>query len=187
LGIIAQSVRSAAYVPCVRDLPRGWSFSNLDVDDHHATFTLLSDRARDPVEVTLVGSCNTDGSVPVPPRAEGVRSSMRLAGISPSYRGLLFDVFPGGCVTYRFRFERGPHIGLMDDLQQAVGLYSRRQLRQELRASSGLDLDAAAPSDTGPASAAPPVVPAAGPSIPARSDGWVLGRITGVHRGRRLR
>jgi hypothetical protein len=141
LGLVAQSLPSASYVPCLGELPAGWTLRSFDFDHRGTSFSLASDRADEPIEVVLVESCDTTGAVPVRPRAEGVRSSQRLTGIAPAYAGERFDVFPGGCVSYRFRFERGPHISLMDELDRAVELYSRRQLRQDLRADLDLELD----------------------------------------------
>ena len=141
LAIVAQSLRTAAYVPCVRDLPAGWSFASLDVDNRGTRFELRSDRAGTPVRVELVGSCSLDGATPVAPRDEGVRTYRRLTTISPVYAGQLLDVFPGGCVVYDYEFARGPHIALADEMEDALGLYSRRQLRQELRDTLGVTLD----------------------------------------------
>jgi hypothetical protein len=141
LGIVAQSLPTASYVPCIVELAPGWSFRTFEVDDRGTSLTLGSDRADEPVEVELRADCDIEGAVPISARAEGVRTYQLLTGITPTYAGTLFDVFPGGCITYRFRFDRGPHIALMDELQRTVALYSRRQLRQDLRAELGLDLE----------------------------------------------
>jgi hypothetical protein len=140
LALVAQSSPEASHVPCIAELASGWSITDLDVSHTGTTLTLRSDRADEPVRVRLQDGCDVSDAVPVPARAEGVRTYQRLTGIEPDYAGTLFDVFPGGCVSYRFRFERGPHIALMDELQRSVDLYSRRQLRQELRDGPGLDL-----------------------------------------------
>jgi hypothetical protein len=142
LGLAAQSVPDAAYVPCVELLLPGWSVASVEATDHRSSFTLRSDRAEAPVEVDLTSECDTRGATAVTPRAEAVRTLQRVQSISPGYAGTIFDVFPGGCVSYRFAFERGPHIALVDELQQIVGLYPRRQLRQELLDRLGLDIGA---------------------------------------------
>jgi hypothetical protein len=51
------------------------------------------------------------------------------------------DVFSGGCISYSFDFARGPHIALMEELQDTVGLFSRRQLRLGLKDQLGVELD----------------------------------------------
>lgn len=142
LALVAQAVPTSAYVPCLRRLPAGWSVDGFDAHDGGATFVLVSDRAPGhPVEVRLRRRCDVTGASPQPPRTLGGRTYLRLAAISPRYRGTLVDVFPGGCVTYDVDFARGPHIGLVQDVTDAVGLVPRRQLRLELRHLLGTELD----------------------------------------------
>jgi hypothetical protein len=142
VAIVAQSVTTAAYVPCLTPLPVGWRVTRFEVRKGHTVFGLLSDRAGGrAVEVQLQGSCQVSGATPVQPRADGVRTYSRLRTIRPRYAGTLYDVFPGGCVTTRFDFQRGPHIALMEDLGRAVELVPRRQLRLDLRRDLGVELD----------------------------------------------
>jgi hypothetical protein len=141
LGIVAQSVPSASYLPCIEVLPPGWETEAFEVDADGTRFELWSDRADRPVTVELAPTCRRGGSTPVAPRAEGVRSYVRVDSISPRYTGRFFDVFAGGCVTADFSLDRGPHIALVDELRQIVGLYSRRQLSHELADDLGITLD----------------------------------------------
>lgn len=129
VALVAQSVPSASYVPCVTTLPAGWVAGGFVAVDGHTSFRLASDRAEGrPVLVQLVPSCVVAGATATAPRGAGVRTYTRLRSISPRYAGTLLDVFAGGCVTYRFDFPRGPHITLMEDFQSAVGLYPRQEL-----------------------------------------------------------
>ncbi|HEX6568058.1 MAG TPA: hypothetical protein VF015_02805 [Acidimicrobiales bacterium] len=141
LGIVAQSVPDAAYVPCVAVLPPGWSFESFSVDDDGTRFSLRSDRSDRAVDVELVERCDVGSATPITPRDEGVRTYQLAISVSPRYAGRLYDVFARGCVVYEFDFARGPHIALIDELQQAVQLYPRRQLRQELDDELGITLD----------------------------------------------
>lgn len=141
LGIVAQSVPSASYLPCIEVLPAGWRTDDFEVDEDGARFELRSDRADRAVTVELSPACRRGGSTPIAPRAEGVRSYVRVDSISPRYTGRFFDVFAGGCVTADFSLERGPHIALVDELRQIVGLYPRRQLSNELADELGITLD----------------------------------------------
>jgi hypothetical protein len=141
LGIVAQSVPGAAYLPCIAELPPGWSFESFDVDDDGTRLSLRSDRADRPVDVELAASCDVRSATPVAPRDEGVRTYQLSASVSPRYAGRFYDVFADGCVTYEFDFARGPHITLIDELQRAVQLYPRRLLRQELRDRLSITLD----------------------------------------------
>jgi hypothetical protein len=70
-----------------------------------------------------------------------VRSYLRLSSIDPRYAGSLYDLFPGGCVSYAFDLPRGPHIAVIQEFEQAVALISRHQLRLQLHQKLGLDLD----------------------------------------------
>jgi hypothetical protein len=143
LAVIAQSVPTASYVPCVLQLPQGWRTSAFDPHRGGTRFLLESDRAPGrPVRVELKARCAVAGQSPEPPRADGVLTYMGLRSTTPDYAGTLYDVFPGGCVTYRFDFIRGPlSITLMPQWEGAVGLYPRQQLRLDLRKKLGVELD----------------------------------------------
>ena len=147
LALVAQSVPGAAYVPCIRDLPEEWSTRSFHAGRRGAGFTVVPHGPGSrPVRVRFDADCDVAGAVPTTPRAEGVRTSIRLVAISPRYTGILTDAFAGGCVTYRFDFARGPHIGLMEELGTAVGLFSRRELSLDLHHQLGVDLDPSAPT-----------------------------------------
>jgi hypothetical protein len=141
LAIIAQSVPEAAYVPCISELPAGWSYDGVDVDDEGTTISLESDRADRPVNINLTGSCDVGNATPIAPSDEGTRTYQLIESIDPRYAGSFIDVFPGGCIVSSYDFERGAHVALITELQRAVDVYSRRQLRQELRADLGVSLD----------------------------------------------
>jgi hypothetical protein len=142
LAIIAQSVPGASYVPCISDLPQGWDASGFDPSQDGTSFLLNSDRSPgQPVTVRLTGTCSTGGASPSPPRAPGVLTYTRLDSISPRFAGTIYDVFPGGCVSYRFDFALGLQIGLMEQFEQAIGLYPRQQLRLVLKQELGVEFN----------------------------------------------
>lgn len=142
LAIIAQSVPRASYLPCIRDLPPGWDASGFDPSQDGTSFQLDSDRSPgQPVTVRLAPACQTAGASPSPARAPGVFTYTRLRSISPRFAGTLYDVFPGGCVSYRFDFATGSQIALMEQFEEAVGLYPRQQLRLVLKQELGVELD----------------------------------------------
>ena len=85
----------------------------------------------------MTGSCDIGSATPIAPSAEGTRTYQLIESIDPRYAGSFIDVFPGGCITSTYDFERGPHVALVTELQRAVDVYSRRQLRQELRVDLG--------------------------------------------------
>lgn len=141
LAILAQSVPDAAYVPCITDLPAGWSFEELHVDDDGATISLESDRADRSVEIALTSSCDVAAAMPITPSDEGVRTYHLVESIEPRYAGRFLDVFPGGCVVSTYDFERGPHVALITEMQGAVGLFTRLELRQVVAAELDVRLD----------------------------------------------
>jgi len=144
LAIVAQSVPSASYLPCIRDLPPGWTTSNFVPAQDGTSFLLNSDRSpAEPVVVELATACRFrfSGASPSPARAPGVLSYIRLDSIRPRFAGRLYDVFPGGCVTYSFDFGSGSQIELMEQFEQAVGLYPRQQLRLVLKQELGVELN----------------------------------------------
>jgi hypothetical protein len=142
LAIVAQSVPSASYLPCIRDLQPGWTTSGFDTAQDGTSFMLNSDRSPgQPVTVQLTPACRTSGASPSPARAPGVLTYTRLDSIRPRFAGRLYDVFPGGCVTYTFDFSKGSQIALMEQFKAAVGLYPRQQLRLALKQELGVELN----------------------------------------------
>ena len=141
LGLLAQAVPSAGYVPCIVQLPAGWAGDGFTVQRGSAQFRLISDRAQGrAVTVHFDARCRVTAAAPFPTRTAGGRSYLTLGSLRPRYRGALIDAFPGGCVRYQFDFARGPHIALMAELQQAVGYVSRVELRQQLHHRLGVEL-----------------------------------------------
>lgn len=141
VGLVAQSVPSSTYVPCIRELPAGWRTDELVVRNGLTSFELISDRAAGhPARAEFQRSCRPAGGTPVPPRTVGGRTYLALRTISPRFSGRMYDVFPGGCVTYTFDFQRGPHIALMAELSSAVGFIPRAELSNSLRHRLGVEL-----------------------------------------------
>lgn len=142
LAIVAQSVPSAFYLPCIHDLPPGWTTAGFDPSQDGTSFLLNSYRSPgQPVTVQLTAACRISGASPSPARAPGVLTYTRLDSIRPRFAGHLYDVFPGGCVTYTFGFSHGSQIALMEQFEQAIGLYPRQQLRLVLKRKLGVELN----------------------------------------------
>lgn len=141
LAIVAQSVPDAAYVPCIDELPTGWSFAGMDVDHRGTTLSLESDRADRPSDISLQPSCDVTGATPIAPSDAGTRTYQLITSIDPRYAGRFLDVFAGGCIVTTYDFERGPHVALVSELQRAVDLRSRLELRQALLNELDVTLD----------------------------------------------
>jgi hypothetical protein len=140
--LMAQSVPSATLLPCISSLPAGWSYGGSNVRSASSTFWLDSDRAGiHAVEVTLTRSCATAGSVDVTNSTTeaGVRAYLHEFFLHP-FRANRYFLFPGGCVTYRYRFGPGadPVVALEADEALTFGL--RATVVQKVHEDLGLTL-----------------------------------------------
>ena len=148
--LVAQSVPSATLVPCVAALPTGWTFGGGQVHSNRARFWLDSDRAgRHAVQVTLTPSCQTSPRDSVPSDQAGARRFEEPAGLRPRLLDRRAYVFPGGCVTYDFRFAPGASAFLVFDVDAAVSLASRETVVSYLRKAQDAELCGAGGRCTG--------------------------------------
>jgi membrane-associated phospholipid phosphatase len=101
----AQAVPSAALLPCIAALPSGWRASGADISSGKARLWLDSDRAGPrAITVTLTATCDTSGARQIPSDQPGASRFERPLSLVPVFSSLRFYRFPGGCVTYDFRF-----------------------------------------------------------------------------------
>ena len=143
--LMAQSVPSAAWVPCMRTaLPIGWSFDFLEARNTGAHFYLDSDRdGQHAIEVRLDRSCNTTGATEIPSDRTGQRRLERVTMTSPHFEGERYYVFDGGCISMVFRLtgqSRGEPLALATD---SVGAVSRAEVQKRVHDESNgrLQLD----------------------------------------------
>ena len=151
--LLAQSVPTATQLPCIAELPAGWSYNGSDVSNGEARFWLDSDRAGfRAVEVSLRASCDTAGAVeeqPAPDEA-GTQVFVRPDSLTPAFRGERFLLFRGGCIAYAFRFTSGASSTLAIEAIEALSLLPRATIVAEVRNDPGLSLcGAGAPPCTG--------------------------------------
>jgi hypothetical protein len=134
LTLAAQSVPTASQVPCIADLPPGWDLASSHIRSGNTTFTLDSDRAgHGALKVTLTRSCDISGTTEVPSDETGTRRYERINSVDRGFKATRTYTFPGGCVTYRLRFnQRGQ--ALVNEASVAVGLVSRHDVDARLRA-----------------------------------------------------
>jgi len=143
--LMAQSVPTAAWVPCLRQaLPLGWNFHHLQARDDEARFWLDSDRdGQQAIEVRLQSSCDTEGATEIPSDRDGLKRFERVTLTTPRFEGERYYVFDGGCITFVFRLSgdsRGEPLALAT---QSIGAVSRADLLDQVREESGgrLSLD----------------------------------------------
>jgi tRNA A-37 threonylcarbamoyl transferase component Bud32 len=137
----AQAVPSAALLPCITAFPSGWSIGGADIVSGKVSFWLDSDRAgARAATITLAAACDTAGARQIPSDQPGARRFERPLSLVPQFSSLRFYTFPGGCVTYKFRFSPGASPVLADTASTAVGFVPRSRLVSYVRQTEGLAL-----------------------------------------------
>jgi len=133
LILIAQSVPTAALLPCIDSLPLGWTFGGMDVRDGRTKMFLDSDRAGfKVVDVTLTRSCNTSGSRQ--PSSDEVNTELFVDGIlrQDRYIAKRYYVFEGGCVVYSLDFAGPGRTHLADEARLALSFFGRERLEEAI-------------------------------------------------------
>lgn len=142
--LVAQSVPSAAWLPCVRQVPVGWTFSGLGARDGETIITFNSDREGvHALTVLLRPSCDVGGSTEVPSEQPEMRRYERVTRVSAGYGGERYYTFSGGCVTYRFDLHGSTRAEAVAAVSESLGFVSRESVaRQVYDTSDGrLELD----------------------------------------------
>lgn len=144
LFLAAQGIPSASYVPCIIHFPVGWTFGGSEAESGRFRFWLDSDRAgAQAVEVILERTCDTRGAVEVPSPSGvpvEVQRFEKPLSLRPRFALDRFDVFPGGCVTYRFEFATGAQPALVFEVNEALGFVPRALGVRIIREELGLEL-----------------------------------------------
>ena len=99
LWLQAQAVPSASQVPCIRDLPVGWTLGEVAVNDGRSVLTLNHDRAGVAALVGrgLTAGCDPGGAVEGPSQTTGVRHYQQIESRTGQFTLTWYDQFPGGC------------------------------------------------------------------------------------------
>lgn len=131
LVLMAQAVPTAEQVPCIANLLAGWTFQTIDIRNGRSYFTLDSDRAGDrAVQVTLRKSCDVSGATEIVSDEPGMSRHERVESVVREYRGLRIYRFTGGCVTYRFEFDR-LGLALVNEVSLALGFRPRSEVTRQ--------------------------------------------------------
>jgi hypothetical protein len=142
--LMAQSVPSAMFVPCLDTVPLGWHFGDLEARDGSARFWLDSDRdGLHAIEVQLTGSCDTEGATEIPSDRAEMRRLERVVALSPRYVGTRYYLFEGGCIAVLFTVAGQLRAEPLAVATQGIDAVPREQLRALVREESGgrLELD----------------------------------------------
>jgi tRNA A-37 threonylcarbamoyl transferase component Bud32/membrane-associated phospholipid phosphatase len=145
LVLMAQSVPTAAVVPCVKALPAGWSLGEVVVGKGRSRFTLNHDRAGvAAITVELTASCASHGTASVQASDQpATLLHQQIERTSPGLVATRWYEFSGGCITQRINANTGLQGELLNDASNAMGFTTRDALRTNLRLESGgrLELD----------------------------------------------
>jgi len=144
LVLMAQSVPTAQWLPCVRQVPVGWTFVGFDARDGQTSLRLGSDREGMTALAVLVRpSCDLTGAAEVPSEWPELRRYERVTRVSSGYGGERHYVFTGGCVTYRFDLHGDTRAEAVAVVTDALGFVSRESVARQVRQGSHgrLELD----------------------------------------------
>jgi hypothetical protein len=140
--LMAQSVPTASLVPCIENLPAGWSLDDVVVGNDRSRFTLTSDRGGVLV-VELTASCDLAGAVELTSERPGARRYLRIERNAAGVAMTRAYTFPGGCVTQRLLAPAASRQQLASESSFALGFTTRDALAAAVRRDSGgrLELD----------------------------------------------
>jgi hypothetical protein len=132
--IVAQSVPTATQIPCFQDLPAGWSFASVLVNEQHSVVTLDSDRVGEGAAVLrLDDTCDVSNAVAAPTDQTAAERYDEIERLEPGLRANQYYVFPGGCVWWTFDFDSGTSATEAVAVGDALVLVSRAELNASIR------------------------------------------------------
>ena len=141
LWVEAQSVPSAALLPCVRPLPVGWTSARSNAGSGRSVITLDNDRAgTGALQLILTAHCLTGDATRVPSPVPGVRRFAARRAAGGSLPLSWYDLFPGGCVTIQLHSQSrlaAIDSGLPHQVMLILGYIPRRYLQHALQQQSG--------------------------------------------------
>jgi hypothetical protein len=137
----AQAVPSSRLLPCIADLPSGWTVDHAHITSGRSAFWLDSDQAGPgAVTVSLTARCDTSGAVRIPSDQPGTERFERPLSLQPRFTLTRMYTFDGGCVTYQFSFVPGAAPLLAIPVDTAVAFEPRADLVRHVRRTEGLAL-----------------------------------------------
>ena len=137
--IVAQSVPTASYVPCLDELPAGWMVSTVEVNQDHSVVTLDSDRAGQSAATLRFERTCAIGAV-APTDRPDIARRLVVDRSASSFSAQSYYGFPGGCVTLLFDFDRGAPAAESRALAESLVLLSREELNEDIRQFVGEDV-----------------------------------------------
>jgi hypothetical protein len=131
LVLAAQSVPTAALVPCVRRLPAGWTFGAFKADRGRTRFWLQigTDNAH-AVTMTFTRTCDLGTARRTASDEPGTARFDQPEPEPSGYRGTRFYTFAGGCVAYEFDVHGAAAGEAVATISRALAFVDRDRLRR---------------------------------------------------------
>ena len=134
--LVAQSVPSAALVPCFDPLPDGWEATSVDIGDDGTTIVFDSDRAGEAAaRFRYAEACDIGAAVDARSALPHTRRFDLIESVTPAFRAQRFFVFEGGCMWWDFDFDDGVTATLSVELGERLNSVTRDDLNDSIRES----------------------------------------------------
>jgi hypothetical protein len=149
LVLMAQAVPDAQLIPCVRSVPVGWTYRELDARNGWAQFTFDSDReGMAAVVVSLQPTCVVDDASQVASDQPDAQRYERVTRVTAGFGGQRIYKFAGGCAVLSFDLHGASRAEPVTEISDALGFVRRTDLAAQVEEHSkgSLSLD---PSDGG--------------------------------------
>lgn len=130
--LMARSVPNAALVPCVRELPQGWTFSGFAASDAGAAFSIVGSADDDEVpsraDVAFASSCEGDVGDEIRSDEEGAELIEEVRRNDPFAARWTYR-FEGGCARVQLALAEGADVEAgRRELARALSLIGRSAL-----------------------------------------------------------
>jgi hypothetical protein len=133
LVLMAQAVPAAQLIPCVRSVPVGWTFIELDARNGWAQYAFDSDReGTAALVVSLRPTCSVDGASRVPSDQPDTVRYERITRVDQGFGGERIYAFPGGCVVYTFNLTGSGRAEPVTEISDALGFVRRSDLATQV-------------------------------------------------------
>ena len=142
LVLMAQAVPTATQLPCVdlNNLTAEWSLSDVFVRNGRARFALdrFHDTQNHAVVVVLERTCRFGKVTRVPSDQAGIQRYQEVTEIRPGreFRGAIYYLFRGGCVTYRLHFIGAEQARPLGDVVLMLDFIPRERVAAAIRQDS---------------------------------------------------